>query len=212
MTGIRIAHFSAGASSAVAAILGRADRLVYAETGAEHPDNQRFIADIERHMGIDVVRLRSEKYADTWDVWERERHRANRLAQHKPDMRCMFPLIDYGISSAGAQQYLIDMGIAPPVTYAMGLKHANCIPCPKASSPGYWALIRDKFPEQFERMAQLEESLLRSVDGKPRDGGRLVRVNGERVTLRKLPADTKPSAAQAPSCDLLCEMAKEKSA
>ena len=245
---MKIAHFSAGASSAVAAMLSAPDRLVYAETGSEHEDNERFIADFERVTGLAVTRFRSEKYRDTWDVWERERylsnrwgapcskhlklavlapleripgavhvfgytadekHRARRLERLKPDLRCEFPLIDAGLMSAGCRQLLLDRGIRPPVTYEMGLPHANCIPRPKASSPRYWALIRECFPERFERMARLEESLRMTVDGQPRVPARLVRVKGERVTLRELPLDVTPSAAEAPSCDMLCEIARE---
>ncbi len=76
---------------------------------------------------------------------------------------------------------------------AMGLPHANCIPCPKATSPGYWALIRERFPEEFARMVEL------------------VRLKGERRFLSALPDDIVPSAAEAPSCDLLCEIARRGS-
>ena len=239
---MKIAHFSAGASSAVAAILGKADRCVYAETGSEHPDNERFIADFERVTGMTIVRLRSEKYRDTWDVWEDQRylanrfgapcsrhlklrvlepveripgavhlfgytadekHRAARLQRLKPDLRVAFPVLDAGMTSASCRAYLSDMGIEPSVTYDMGLPHANCIPCPKATSPHYWALIRKEFPEKFERMVRLEKRL--ATSGK---GARLVRVKGERVFLSELPDDIAPSAAEAPSCDLLCEIAK----
>lgn len=244
---MRIAHFSAGASSAVAAIIGEADRCVYAETGSEHPDNERFIADFEAHTGMKVARFRSEKYRDTWDVWEKrrylanrygapctqelklkplasvekipgathlfgytanEKHRRDRLMRHKPDLRIECPLIDAGIGSASARGFLEKIGLKPPVTYEMGLPHANCIPCPKATSPGYWALIREKFPYEFERMAALEEDLAIRKDGREVKGRGLVRVRGERRRLRDLPANTKPSAAEAPSCDLLCEIAR----
>jgi 3'-phosphoadenosine 5'-phosphosulfate sulfotransferase (PAPS reductase)/FAD synthetase len=69
--------FSAGAASAVAAKLTLGpDRdvvLAYTDPGSEHPDNERFIGDVEKWLGVEVVRLRSEKYADTWQVWEERR-------------------------------------------------------------------------------------------------------------------------------------------
>lgn len=72
--------FSAGAASAVAAKLalkaanGREVVIAYTEPGSEHPDNQRFIADCERWLGQSVVRLKSSRYADTWQVWEERRY------------------------------------------------------------------------------------------------------------------------------------------
>jgi hypothetical protein len=62
--------FSCGAASAVAVKLTEAEP-VYCETGAEHPDNERFMADCERWFGRPVTRLRSERYANTWDVWNK---------------------------------------------------------------------------------------------------------------------------------------------
>ena len=73
-----VVWFSAGAASAVAAKLTLADTdgevvLAYTDPGSEHPDNARFISDCERWFGQPVVRLKSEKYADTWDVWVKRR-------------------------------------------------------------------------------------------------------------------------------------------
>jgi 3'-phosphoadenosine 5'-phosphosulfate sulfotransferase (PAPS reductase)/FAD synthetase len=74
--------FSAGAASAVAAKLavrqaslrGADAVLAYSDPGSEHEDNRRFIADVERWIGLPVVRLRSEKYENTWQVWEERRY------------------------------------------------------------------------------------------------------------------------------------------
>jgi hypothetical protein len=72
-----VCWFCAGAPSAVAAKLTLVDEgaavIAYTDPGAEHPDNERFIADCERWFKKDVVRLRSAKYRDTWDVWIRRR-------------------------------------------------------------------------------------------------------------------------------------------
>lgn len=71
-----LAWFSAGAASAVATKLMLAEgpcEAVYCETGSEHPDNERFIADCEKWFGQPIVRIRSDKYASTWDVWEKRR-------------------------------------------------------------------------------------------------------------------------------------------
>ena len=72
-----VVWFSAGAASAVAAKLTLADTpdavIAYTDPGSEHPDNARFIDDCERWFGAPVLRLRSPKYVDTWQVWEERR-------------------------------------------------------------------------------------------------------------------------------------------
>ena len=73
-----LAWFSAGAASAIATKLTiaahRDDTVVaYTNPGSEHPDNERFITDIEAWLDIDVIRLHSDRYADTWQVWEERR-------------------------------------------------------------------------------------------------------------------------------------------
>ena len=73
-----VCWFSAGAASAVAAKLTLANNdgggevvLAYTDPGSEHSDNERFIADCEEWFGHPVIRLKSDKYVDTWDVWEK---------------------------------------------------------------------------------------------------------------------------------------------
>ena len=71
--------FSAGAASAVATKLAIArwpDRVVVAsiDPGSEHPDNERFRDECEVWFDRPVTLLKSDKYADTWDVWEKTRY------------------------------------------------------------------------------------------------------------------------------------------
>lgn len=68
---------SAGAASAVAAKLALAQgpaTLAYCDPGSEHPDNVRFLADLENWYGQPIERLHSEKYRDVDDVIERTRY------------------------------------------------------------------------------------------------------------------------------------------
>jgi 3'-phosphoadenosine 5'-phosphosulfate sulfotransferase (PAPS reductase)/FAD synthetase len=72
--------FSAGAASAVAAKLTLKNFsdlgeivIAYTDPGSEHPDNVRFIDQCEEWFGHPVTRLKSEKFADTWEVWEKRR-------------------------------------------------------------------------------------------------------------------------------------------
>ncbi len=70
--------FSAGAASAVAAKIALQNCaevvIAYTDPGSEHPDNQRFIVDCEKWFGREVVRLKSKKYSDTWQVWRERRY------------------------------------------------------------------------------------------------------------------------------------------
>lgn len=73
-----VVWFSAGAASAVAWKLSvdkYGDKVIaaYTDPGSEHPDNERFIRDCERWVGASVVRLKSDVYEDTWDVFEKTR-------------------------------------------------------------------------------------------------------------------------------------------
>lgn len=74
-----VCRFSCGAASAVATKLALAKYgrkrvvITYSDPGSEHEDNKRFLADCEVWFGQPIVVLKSEKYADTWAVWEGER-------------------------------------------------------------------------------------------------------------------------------------------
>lgn len=67
--------FSCGAASAVAAKkaiekYGDSAQVLYCDTLAyEHPDNQRFMQDVERWLGRRITVLKSQKYADIFDVF-----------------------------------------------------------------------------------------------------------------------------------------------
>lgn len=80
--GRRIRWFSEGGASAVATMLDLRDfgveigPVVTCSTGAEDEDNARFRRDCEPWFGATVTVIRSEKYADTWDVWEKRGYMA----------------------------------------------------------------------------------------------------------------------------------------
>jgi hypothetical protein len=77
-----VSWFSCGAASAVAtkkAIekYGKENFIVACCVVAnEHPDNERFLKDCEAWFGLPVLRLQSDKYADCWEVWEKNRYLA----------------------------------------------------------------------------------------------------------------------------------------
>jgi hypothetical protein len=75
-----VCWFSCGDASAVAVAFalkkyaGRELVIARIVIPSEHEDNDRFAADCSRWFGREIVNLASEKYADTWDVWESRRY------------------------------------------------------------------------------------------------------------------------------------------
>lgn len=69
-----LAWFSAGAASAVATKLTISEHghdrvtVAYCDTGSEHPDNKRFIADCEQWFEHEVTVLKSDQYSSVDDV------------------------------------------------------------------------------------------------------------------------------------------------
>jgi 3'-phosphoadenosine 5'-phosphosulfate sulfotransferase (PAPS reductase)/FAD synthetase len=142
----RLVWFSAGAASAVAAYLTVKDSpddvvVAYTNPGSEHPDNERFIRDVEQWLDIEVVQLRSAKYADTWQVF-RERRFLNSpagalcTAELKRKLRHQFQQADdiqvfgYTVEEKGRAQRFRDNN--PDVTLACplidaGLTKSDCL-------------------------------------------------------------------------------------
>ena len=124
--------------------------------------------------------------------------RADALRETWPHLHIETPLIDRGITKAACLALVISVGILLPRTYAWGFPNANCIPCCKATSPAYWALVRKFYPVLFWRMATLSREL----------GARLSRINNERIFIDEIPDDFPVTEAIAPECDFLCQMAE----
>lgn len=236
-----VCWYSHGAASAVATklILAQAPEaeIALCDTGAEHPDNERFRADCEAWFGKPVTVLSSNEYIDTWHVWEDRRYiagvagapctgalkKAPRIAFQKPGdihvfgytseeadraklfvinnptLLVRFPLIERGIDKAACLAMVQGAGIALPVMYGLGFHNNNCVPCPKATSPNYWAAMRLHFPLEFERMAKLSREL----------GARLARVSDERIFIDEIPGDWPTLNPIAPACDFLCHIAEQ---
>ena len=92
-------HFSCGAASAVSLLLavesGADVDAVYADTGGEHPDNMRFLRDVEQHTGLKITVVRSDKYASPLDVWTKRRFiKGPRGAICTSELKRM-PLLDF---------------------------------------------------------------------------------------------------------------------
>lgn len=239
----RVRWFGCGAASAVAIALDLKEHpggvIAYCETGAEHDDNERFLRDCEKWWGASVVRLRSEDYDDTWEVWEdrsyiagndgapctgelkvtprmafqfpddihvfgytcdaADQTRAKRLATVFFEMIIENPLIERGLDKSACLALVQAAGITLPVMYLLGFPNNNCIPCPKATSPNYWAAMRRYFPGKFWRMARLSRRL----------DVRLTRINDIRIFIDEIPLDWPVLNITAPACDFLCHIAEQ---
>ena len=132
--------------------------------------------------------------ADSSDV-----KRAKGLTENWPELKCEFPLIERGLTKASCMAIVEDAGIKLPEIYSFGFPNANCVPCCKAQSPSYWAMVRKHFPDEFKRMAQLSRKL----------GARLAKLKGERIFIDEVPQDQKLTEPLAPDCDFLCSLAEQ---
>lgn len=130
----------------------------------------------------------------------RDIQRAEALTENWPELHCRFPLIEQGLTKAACLEIIGRAGLKLPITYAMGFPNANCIPCCKATSPSYWALVRKHFPMEFNRMAKLSRRL----------GARLSRIGNERIFIDEIPNDHPTTTPIMPECDLLCALAEQE--
>lgn len=76
-----ICWFSCGDASAVATVLAlkkyrQTHEVVVARIviPSEHHDNERFSEECQEWFGHPIIRLQSDEYADTWDVWEKRKY------------------------------------------------------------------------------------------------------------------------------------------
>lgn len=90
-------------------------------------------------------------------------------------------LIEDGITKQDCFYIISEAKIPAPAIYGMGFPNANCIGCVKATSPTYWNLVREVFPEVFDARAKQSKKI----------GTKLVRHKGQRIFLDELPSDAK---------------------
>jgi len=106
-------------------------------------------------------------------------------------------LVDEKITKQDCFDIISAAGIPRPAIYDLGYPNANCIGCVKASSPTYWNLVRETFPDIFEKRAKQSREI----------GSKLVRHKGERIYLDVLPIDAKgrPLKSYDFECGIFCE-------
>jgi hypothetical protein len=102
-------------------------------------------------------------------------------------------LIDQGVSKQDCLDWLRHRGVLLPAMYRMGYRNNNCIGCCKGSN-GYWAKIRQDFPEIFEERCRQFEAI----------GFTPLKIKGERIPLRDLPKDYSTKTVKGFSCGAFC--------
>lgn len=232
-----IVWFSCGVASAVAAKLAllRYPNALIVNCNtlrSEHPDNQRFKADIEKWIGKEIITIGSNTFATIDDVFEQTRYmagisgarctvelkkvprfefqepddihvfgytaeetkRIRQFGETNPELLTWWVLAEVGLDKALCKRIIQAQGIALPVMYSLGFKNNNCIGCVKATSAGYWNLVRNHFPEVFDKRAQQSREL----------GVRLARYRFPGEKLKRVFLDELPPDATGPQENISC--------
>lgn len=237
----RVRWFSSGAASAIATKLDIATNpggvVALCETGSEHPDNDRFARDCEAWFGLPIIRLRSDKFKDTWAVWEKRRYMAGiagapctselkispRIAFQEPydvhvfgytaDQRDVerFAHFQRNYPELTAVAPLIERGITKAGCLAM-LDGAGVTP-PLVYSLGFpnancIPCVKATSPDYWSLVRlRFPAEFERAAKLSREIGCRLARLNDERVFIDEIPADWPVTNPIAPACDFLCHIA-----
>lgn len=86
-------------------------------------------------------------------------------------------------------------GIKLPEIYFLGFPNANCIGCVKSSSPTYWNLVRETFPEVFTERAEQSKRI----------GCKLIKLKGKRIYLDELKPTDKGGKIKSYECGIFCD-------
>ena len=238
-----VCWFSAGAASAVATKLTLRDNpealLAYCETGAEHPDNERFMADCVRWFDRPIERIRSDKYVSTWDVFERTRYLAGidgarcttelkvapRLAWQQPTDTHVFGYTADANDVARAKRLretYFEMRLATPLI-DRGITKAACLDMlirAGIKPPAMYALgfhnnncipcVKATSPDYWSLVRREFPAEFSRMADLSRDlDVRLCRIDDERRFIDEIPADWPVTNPIAPACDFLCVIAEQ---
>lgn len=135
-----------------------------------------------------------------------ERDRYDDWLTDWPDRPMLAPLIERGLTKEDCKAMVVRAGIRLPRMYELGYENANCIACVKGGA-GYFRAIREDFPTEFERLAQVESEIGPSAYILYHRSGPL---KGQRFPLLELPAGPARRDEALPSCGLFCETAEQE--
>jgi 3'-phosphoadenosine 5'-phosphosulfate sulfotransferase (PAPS reductase)/FAD synthetase len=208
--------------------------IAYCDTGSEHPDNKRFMADCEKWFGQPITVLHNGKYADTWAVWEKRRFLAGiegapctgilkvepRLDFQRPDDIHVYGFTSDKSDRARADRIRannFDMTIRTPLierdldkAACLGLIQGAGIKEPATYAMGFpnancMPCVKATSPNYWALYRHhFPESFARMVKLSRELDVRLTRINDVRIFIDEIPADWPMTQAIAPACDLLC--------
>jgi hypothetical protein len=234
-----VAWFSCGAASAVATKMTLHEKpistvIAYCATGAEHPDNERFMMACKQWFNREVTILASEKFKDTWDVWERERYLSGvngapctRALKFRPRLAWQLPddIHVFGYTSDGAdvrraaalRENYPEMQIRTPLIDA-GLTKASCLALIESANielPAMYGLgfhnnncipcVKSQSPSYWALVRkQFPSEFGRMVELSRRLNVKLCKIKGERRFIDEIPLDQPTNDPIQPACDFLC--------
>jgi hypothetical protein len=230
--GRRVVWFSCGAASACAAKLAVDKypdcRIVYCDTmSTEHPDNARFFSDVEKWIGRPIERVKSDRFVDIDDVFQRTRYMAGihgarcttelkkmpRLAFRMPEDIDVF---GYTADEQGraddfeernrdliVEWVLIDAGMNKSDCLAMIARAGIALPVMYGLGFDHnncIGCVKATSPGYWNRTRRLfPDVFARRAQQSRLIGARLVRIDGERRFLDELPVE-----ADAPDDQIEC--------
>lgn len=226
-----VVWFSCGAASACALklVADREPLAVYCDVSSdEHPDNARFLRDVEQWTGVTVQKIKSAKYGSVEEVFEARQYMAGTAGapctvEMKKMPRFTFQRADdthiFGMSTderkriAGFEADNHDLNLSWPLVDA-GMSKADClqmlkdagIALPVKYLQGYennncHGCVKATSPHYWNLVRKTNpEVFARRCEQSRRIGAKLVRYKGERIYLDELP----PDAAEVITEDLSC--------
>jgi len=234
-----VSWFSCGAASAVATMLSKPDVIAYCDTGAEHEDNSRFMADCEKWFGQSVTILKNPDYKDTWDVFEKRRFLsgidgapctgelkiAPRLEFQRPDDIHVFGYTADGRDVKRAEamrEHWPELTVVTPLI-ERGITKAACLAMIQSAGlkePVTYAMgfpnancipcVKATSPDYWSLVRkEFPGQFARMVELSRRLNVRLTRINSERIFIDEIPADWPTTNPIAPECDFLCHLAEQ---
>lgn len=135
-----------------------------------------------------------------------EHGRLETFRDNFPDRHVIAPLIDRGLTKTDCKTMIERAGIALPVMYLQGYANANCIGCVKGGA-GYFRAIREDYPAEFKRIADVEADIGPSAYLLRHRSGPL---KNQRFPLHELPLGKALRSEWLPECGAVCETAEQE--
>lgn len=234
-----ISWFSCGATSAVASRLALKKYpdaiVIYIDTGSEHEDNRRFLHDIEAWLGVRIVILKSDKYANVDQVIDSKKfirgpHGAPCSGLLKKEVRYAFQQPDdlqvfgfHNDEKKRAERFTennLGINLWYPLIDAM-LDHDDCLAILRRAgikTPIMYDLgfnnnncigcVKAESSNYWNLIRQhFPDVFAKRSEQERRIGYSLTRVNKQPIYLDELPVEFVKVVHEDIQCGLLCEIA-----